>query len=139
MLIGGCYEDTAAPFQLKNTLPVNIKTLVLATGSSSKNIPDLVPQIEEVVSQFPRLKAFQTRDYTVILSYFPPGTIPAKYQLIKEACFHRGIQFDFKGLCSLTIKLQHCPYPLGMWCTSQWNKTYKLRIDSSVWYETVYE
>ncbi|RDW92949.1 uncharacterized protein DSM5745_00271 [Aspergillus mulundensis] len=138
MLIGGYHENTTAPFRLKDTLPASIESLVIATDSASNTIPDLIPQIAEVVSQFPHLKSFQTSDYSAASGYLPPGTIPSKYQPIKEACFGRGIRFSFQGLCSPTIKLEQCPYPLGARCISRWKQTYKLRIDGIARYKSLH-
>ncbi|KAL4904300.1 hypothetical protein BDW74DRAFT_185626 [Aspergillus multicolor] len=138
MLLGGYHENMPATFRLEDTLPADIETLVIATKAASKTIPDLVPQIEEVVSQFPRLKTLQTSDNSAKSGYLPPGTIPPKYQPVREACLGKAIRFSFEGLCSPTIRREHCPYPLGARCLSRWKETYKLRFDGIARYTNLH-
>ncbi|KAI9043622.1 uncharacterized protein KD926_003392 [Aspergillus affinis] len=130
MLIGGYVQGSVAPFRLKEALPASMETLVFAAKDAGKTIPDLPFQVEEVVSQFPRLKILEFTDAWVVSRYFPRGTTPAKYQPLKEACFRNDIQFGIQVICKSTFQLQHCPFPLGVRCLSRWKETYNMRTDA---------
>ncbi|KAL3479982.1 hypothetical protein BJX99DRAFT_254868 [Aspergillus californicus] len=135
MLIGGYVEDAVAPLRLEKALPPSITTLVFAAQHAGETIPDLSSQLEDVVSQFLCLETFQFTDAWFRNNYFPPGTTPDKYQPLRMACFHRGIQFGMQAICRPRSKPWDCPFPLGARCLSQWKESHNTRVDGGFRYE----
>lgn len=133
MLIGG-YGETPTTFQLKDTLPASIESLVLPTAEEPETTPSFATQLEEIASQLPRIKYLQISDSSVSLGYSQVKPTRTKYQPVAQACSRNRIRFCIQGsLCNSTVVLEDCPFPLGARCKSKsrWRKEYNMHEDGA--------
>ncbi|KAL4864642.1 hypothetical protein BDV12DRAFT_200884 [Aspergillus spectabilis] len=111
VLLGGCYEDVLAPYQLKNILPPTLKSLTFYGDEGLALNKTLARQLQDVIlsSDFPLLGYVALEmSFKHIHCYLDPTTPP--HDAVEQACRARGIKYETKQASSCTKGGIGCRY-----------------------------
>lgn len=113
VLLGGCCGDKMAPYELKDTLPLTLKSLILYGHEGLRNNKSLGQQVQDVIrsTDFPHLSylALETpmEGFSLIEEFssqegLSPLEEPANppHEEVERACRARGIKYETRSSSS---------------------------------------
>lgn len=94
VLLGGCCNSPYAPFQLKDTLPLSIKSLTFYDGHGQNDNPTLIQQFQDVMAS----NSFRLLDHIALERSRDLGEadVDPPHDEVERACNRHGRKYETK-------------------------------------------